>query len=162
MELASGFDDASSSGLGMDRVSNMGSSTSTPINSSNIGFQGRLEPVHAYVNNNKRGLGSYKPKKAKEQLGNLENPDGKCETDLEEVENNFAPPKNIPNQLRSPTNGLELIQVLDKRVVGVPLLPKKKAKGISKKLKKMQEFEERLQEKEFDRTFFREFWPDNV
>lgn len=41
-------------------------------------------------------------------------------------------------------------------------LPKKKAKGISKKMKKMQEFEKRLQEKEFDRTFFREFWPDNV
>ncbi|KAL2476327.1 G-patch domain-containing protein [Abeliophyllum distichum] len=139
MELASGFDDASSTGLGMDRVSNMGSSTSTPINSSNIGFQllkkhgwkegtglgiseqGRLEPVHAYANNNKRGLGSCKPKKAKKQLGNLENPDGKCEK-----------------------------------------LPKKKAKGISKKMKKMQEFEKRLQEREFDRNFFREFWPDNV
>ncbi|CAA2963435.1 G patch domain-containing protein 11 [Olea europaea var. sylvestris] len=139
MELASGFDDASSSGLGLNTVPNMGASMSAPINSSNIGFQllkkhgwkegtglgiseqGRLEPVQAYINNDKRGLGSHKPKKEKEKLRNLKNPDGKSEK-----------------------------------------LPKKKAKGISKKMKKMQEFEKRLQEKEFDRTFFREFWPDNV
>ncbi|XP_059278924.1 uncharacterized protein LOC132033075 isoform X1 [Lycium ferocissimum] len=37
-----------------------------------------------------------------------------------------------------------------------------KTKGISKKMKKVLEFEKRMQEKEFERAFFREFWPDNV
>lgn len=39
---------------------------------------------------------------------------------------------------------------------------KQQTKNLSKKLKKMQEFEKVLKEKEFDRAFFREFWPDNV
>ncbi|XP_050368931.1 uncharacterized protein LOC126787037 [Argentina anserina] len=33
---------------------------------------------------------------------------------------------------------------------------------LAKKKKKMQELEKRLQEKEFERAFCREFWPDNV
>lgn len=37
-----------------------------------------------------------------------------------------------------------------------------KAKGMSKKMKKVAAFEKRMQEKEFERAFFREFWPDNV
>ncbi|XP_052186881.1 uncharacterized protein LOC127797779 isoform X2 [Diospyros lotus] len=41
-------------------------------------------------------------------------------------------------------------------------LPKRKGKAISKRMKKMLEFEKHLQEKEFERAFFREFWPDNV
>ncbi|XP_020276301.1 G patch domain and ankyrin repeat-containing protein 1 homolog isoform X2 [Asparagus officinalis] len=39
---------------------------------------------------------------------------------------------------------------------------KKKPKSVSKRIRKMQEEEERLKEKEFERAFFREFWPDNV
>ncbi|XP_010521493.1 PREDICTED: PIN2/TERF1-interacting telomerase inhibitor 1 [Tarenaya hassleriana] len=38
----------------------------------------------------------------------------------------------------------------------------KKSKKLSKKMRKMMEFEKHLQEKEFERAFFREFWPDNV
>ncbi|KAL0372823.1 UNVERIFIED_CONTAM: hypothetical protein Scaly_0963900 [Sesamum calycinum] len=78
MEMA--VDEGSSVGLGMSRASNMGSSASTPIDSSNIGFQllkkhgwkegtglgvseqGRLEPVQAFIKKNKRGLGADKPK----------------------------------------------------------------------------------------------------
>lgn len=41
-------------------------------------------------------------------------------------------------------------------------LPKDKPKRISKKMRKIQDFEKRLEEKEFDRAFFRMFWPDNV
>lgn len=41
-------------------------------------------------------------------------------------------------------------------------LPKIKVKGIPKKIRKIQEFEKKMQEKEFDRDFFRMFWPDNV
>ncbi|KAL3635868.1 hypothetical protein CASFOL_020415 [Castilleja foliolosa] len=111
-------------------------SSSTPINSSNIGFQllkkhgwregtglgvseqGRLEPVEAFIKKNKRGLGADVSKKASKQPKNNDEDD--------------------------------------------PKLPKSKAKGISKKMKKMQEFEKRLQEQEFDREFFRMFWPDNV
>ncbi|KAL1191273.1 SURP and G-patch domain-containing protein 1-like protein [Cardamine amara subsp. amara] len=38
----------------------------------------------------------------------------------------------------------------------------KKSKKLSKKMRKMMEHEKHLQEKEFERAFFREFWPDNV
>ncbi|KAL7001564.1 hypothetical protein U1Q18_002717 [Sarracenia purpurea var. burkii] len=37
----------------------------------------------------------------------------------------------------------------------------KRAKTMSKRMRKMQEFEKLLQEKEFERAIFREFWPDN-
>ena len=38
----------------------------------------------------------------------------------------------------------------------------KKEKAVSKRMKKMLREEKQLQEKEFERAFFREFWPDNV
>ncbi|XP_027365399.1 G patch domain and ankyrin repeat-containing protein 1 homolog [Abrus precatorius] len=38
----------------------------------------------------------------------------------------------------------------------------KKTKALSKRMRKMQEFEKKMQEKEFERAFFREFWPENV
>ncbi|XVE66416.1 hypothetical protein DITRI_Ditri08aG0078600 [Diplodiscus trichospermus] len=38
----------------------------------------------------------------------------------------------------------------------------KKTKALSKRMRKMEEREKLLQEKEFERAFFREFWPDNV
>lgn len=38
----------------------------------------------------------------------------------------------------------------------------KKEKAVSKRMKKMVDEEKRWQEKEFERSFFREFWPDNV
>ncbi|TKY50668.1 G patch domain-containing protein 11 [Spatholobus suberectus] len=41
-------------------------------------------------------------------------------------------------------------------------LPQKKTKTLSKRMRKMQEFEKKMQEKEFERAFFREFWPENV
>lgn len=52
--------------------------------------------------------------------------------------------------------------------LGADNLPKKKLQSttkksrLAKKRRKMQELEKRLQEKEFERTFCREFWPDNV
>ncbi|XP_020093353.1 G patch domain and ankyrin repeat-containing protein 1 homolog isoform X3 [Ananas comosus] len=42
------------------------------------------------------------------------------------------------------------------------LKPKEKTKAVSKRMRRMQEEEKRMQEKEFERAFFREFWPDNV
>jgi len=39
---------------------------------------------------------------------------------------------------------------------------KKRAKLAAKRIRKMQEEGKRLQEKEFEMAFFREFWPDNV
>lgn len=39
---------------------------------------------------------------------------------------------------------------------------KKRAKLAAKRIRKMQEEEKRLQEREFEMAFFREFWPDNV
>ncbi|KAK9062288.1 hypothetical protein SSX86_019474 [Deinandra increscens subsp. villosa] len=116
-----------------------GSSTATPIASSNIGFQllkkhgwkegtglgvseqGRLEPVQTYLKKNKRGLGA-------------------------EVKN--------PQNTRDKRN-LASDQTSDK-------LSKKSKAKMSKKMRKAQEIEKKLQEKEFERAFFREFWPDNV
>lgn len=40
-------------------------------------------------------------------------------------------------------------------------VPPQKTK-ISKKLRKMQELEQKLRDTEFDRAFRMEFWPDNV
>lgn len=40
--------------------------------------------------------------------------------------------------------------------------PPKKARGLSKRTRKMEEEERLFQEKEFERAFFREFWPENV
>lgn len=115
--------------------------TTTTINSSNIGFQllkkqgwkegtglgiseqGRLEPVETHVKNNKRGLGADKVKKkaVKPDHGDSSKGDNKQEH-----------------------------------------LSQKKTKALSKRVKKMQEFEKKMQEKEFERAFFREFWPENV
>ncbi|NP_001399035.1 uncharacterized protein LOC100282370 isoform 2 [Zea mays] len=39
---------------------------------------------------------------------------------------------------------------------------KKRAKLAAKRIRKLQEEEKRLKEKEFEMAFFREFWPDNV
>ncbi|TVU32209.1 hypothetical protein EJB05_23931 [Eragrostis curvula] len=39
---------------------------------------------------------------------------------------------------------------------------KRKTKLAAKRIRKIQEEEKRLQEKEFEMAFFREFWPDNV
>ncbi|GKA95029.1 G patch domain and ankyrin repeat-containing protein 1 [Tanacetum coccineum] len=117
-----------------------GSSSTTPIASSNIGFQllkkhgwkegtglgvsqqGRLEPVQTHIKKNKRGLGAPEIKK----------------------------PPNTVDQKNA---------VTDK--TGDKLSKRSKAK-ISKKMRKAQELEKKLQEKEFERAFYREFWPDNV
>ncbi|XP_045808823.1 PIN2/TERF1-interacting telomerase inhibitor 1-like [Trifolium pratense] len=113
-------------------------STSTTINSSNIGFQllkkhgwkegtglgiyeqGRLEPLETRVKNNKRGLGAdiVKKKVVKPDHGDSSKADNKQE--------------------------------------------QKKTKALPKRVRKMQELEKKMQEKEFERAFFREFWPENV
>uniref|UniRef100_A0A5B7BEH3 Putative G patch domain and ankyrin repeat-containing protein 1 n=1 Tax=Davidia involucrata TaxID=16924 RepID=A0A5B7BEH3_DAVIN len=135
-----GEDDFRGVGVGDGGVAS--TSSATPIDSSNIGFQilkkhgwkegtglgiseqGRLEPVQAYLKKNKRGLGADKVKTA---------------------------PKCSENIKKPPTDG---------KTDELP--SRNKAKNISKRMKKMQEFEKQLQEKEFERAFFREFWPDNV
>ncbi|XP_042023338.1 G patch domain and ankyrin repeat-containing protein 1 homolog [Salvia splendens] len=123
-------DHDSSAGLG----TYLGTSASTPIDSSNIGFQllkkqgwkegsglgvseqGRLEPIATTIKKNKRGLGAEQPKKPIKQLKDKDCPES----------------------------------------------PKIKTRGVSKKMRKIQEFEKKMQEKEFDQDFFRMFWPDNV
>ncbi|KAI5578015.1 hypothetical protein POPTR_008G003100v4 [Populus trichocarpa] len=126
--------------------------STTAIDSSNIGFQllkkhgwkegtglgiseqGRLEPVQTYLKNNKRGLGADHNKKLLVKKNNT-------------TESSSAPAssssssKDKTNQDRSSS---------------------RKSKALSKKQRKMQELEKRLQDKEFERGFFREFWPDNV
>ncbi|XP_062108006.1 uncharacterized protein LOC133818909 [Humulus lupulus] len=119
------------------------SGSSGAIDPSNIGFkllkkhgwkegtglgiseQGRLEPVEAYLKNNKHGLGADKGKKKAPKP-----------PDVKGNSTSYSKSEQDP--------------------------PSKKSKTLSKKMRKMQEFERKLQEKEFERAFFREFWPDNV
>ncbi|OMO62316.1 hypothetical protein COLO4_33141 [Corchorus olitorius] len=126
------------------------SGSTTAIDSSNIGFkllkkhgwkegtglgiseQGRLEPVQAYVKNNKRGLGAEKNKRKAPKTTHTPNSNSKGQTD-------------------DHNNNKEQQQASSK-----------KAKALSKRLRKMVEQEKRLQETEFERAFRREFWPDNV
>ncbi|KAL3502364.1 hypothetical protein ACH5RR_036813 [Cinchona calisaya] len=86
-------------GLGMDVNREPSTSSSVAIDSSNIGFQllkkhgwkegtglgiseqGRLEPVEAYVKQNKRGLGAEKVKRAKEKSKNPEKHSDKNENE---------------------------------------------------------------------------------
>ncbi|OWM63105.1 hypothetical protein CDL15_Pgr008021 [Punica granatum] len=98
-------------------------SSAPAIDSSNKGFQGRLEPVETHMKNNKHGLGADKVKKKIPKTSNAAASDGK--------------------------DGNEKLQ-------------SKKSKALSKKARKMLELEKQLQDKEFERAFFREFWPENV
>lgn len=125
--------------------------STTAIDSSNIGFQllkkhgwkegtglgiseqGRLEPVQTYLKNNKRGLGADHNKKLLVKKNNT--------TESSSAPDSSSSSKDKNNQDRSSS---------------------RKSKALSKKQRKMQELEKRLQDKEFERGFFREFWPDNV
>ncbi|KAH9623153.1 hypothetical protein KSS87_011007 [Heliosperma pusillum] len=119
------------------------SSSSSALNSSNIGFQllkkqgwkegtglgaseqGRLEPVETYVKKNKSGLGSEKLKKT--TLLSAKRPKTSTSSQNEK-----------PEKLS------------------------KKEKALSKRMKKMLDEEKLWHEKECERSFFREFWPENV
>ncbi|KAG5549394.1 uncharacterized protein LOC131325238 isoform X2 [Rhododendron vialii] len=126
-------------GLGSGSTS---SSSQAPIDSSNIGFQ--LLKKHGWKEGTGLGIseqGRLEPvqaflKKNKRGLGAE-----KVQEKPQMVENSEHPASNRKN---------------DKVSSG------KKAKAISKRMKKLQDLEQRLQEKEFERAFFREFWPDNV
>ncbi|KAJ9190632.1 hypothetical protein P3X46_001814 [Hevea brasiliensis] len=127
--------------MGEELLGSNSSTSTTAIDSSNIGFQllkkhgwkegtglgvseqGRLEPLQACLKNNKRGLGADKVKK--------------------------RTPKPLESLIAKDQNEKEHS-------------PSKKSKTLSKKQRKMQQLEKHLQEKEFERAFYREFWPDNV
>ncbi|KAK3012888.1 hypothetical protein RJ639_009705 [Escallonia herrerae] len=151
-------------GLGSSSTS---SSATTPIASSNIGFQllkkhgwtegtglgvyqqGRLEPVQAFLKKNKRGLGADKAKNPPQRSGKLEN------------EKRITCLCYIRIDLLQGSHMVCLLYVHIDDYLG-QLPAGNKAKKLSKRMKKMQEFEKHLQEKEFEQAFFREFWPDNV
>lgn len=116
------------------------SSSLAPIDSSNIGFQ--LLKKHGWKEGTGLGVseqGRLEPveahmKKNKRGLG------------AEKVKKEKDKSKDVQDHF-------------DKKE---KLLSKRQTKSLSKKLRKMQEFEKGLKEREFDRAFFREFWPDNV
>lgn len=116
-------------------------SNSTAITSSNKGFQ--LLKKAGWTEGT--GLGAY-------EQGRLE----PIEPDVKKNKRGLGAEKKkkkpLPESEESPS---ELQNDNDPQT-------KKKAKVLSKKLRKMKEQEQRLQEQDFERAFFREFWPDNV
>lgn len=124
-------------------INNSSSSADVPIASSNIGFQ--LLKKHGWKEGTGLGVseqGRLEPiqahvKKNKKGLGVVDKAQKKG--------------KEQPT-----SNGKQCNEGPEKAATGV------KKKGISKKMRKLLENEKRMQEKEFERAFFREFWPDNV
>ncbi|XP_010452862.1 PREDICTED: meiotically up-regulated protein C1442.13c isoform X2 [Camelina sativa] len=128
-----------------EKVSNVmgessGSSSSLPaINSSNIGFQ--LLKKHGWTEGTGLGVAEQgilvpvqaEPKNNKRGLG-AEQP----------AKRKAAQPKATASEHEKDEGD------------------SKKSKKLSKKMRKMMEHEKHLQEKEFERAFFREFWPDNL
>ncbi|KAH6790619.1 D111/G-patch domain-containing protein [Perilla frutescens var. frutescens] len=129
-------DEGSSAGLGTIRAPSSGSSASIPIDSSNIGF--KLLKKQGWKEGT--GLGVY-------EQGRLE----PIETIVKKNKRGLGAEKAKKAIEQSKDNDKE-----------DPKLRKIKVKGVSKKIRKIQEFEKQMQEKEFDREFFRMFWPDNV
>ncbi|KAH6773964.1 D111/G-patch domain-containing protein [Perilla frutescens var. hirtella] len=129
-------DEGSSAGLGTIRAPNSGSSAFIPIDSSNIGF--KLLKKQGWKEGT--GLGVY-------EQGRLE----PIETIVKKNKRGLGAEKA--------KKAIEQSKDSDKED---PKLRKIKVKGVSKKIRKIQEFEKQMQEKEFDREFFRMFWPDNV
>ncbi|XP_010423059.1 PREDICTED: meiotically up-regulated protein C1442.13c isoform X2 [Camelina sativa] len=129
-----------------EKVSNVmgessGSSSSLPaINSSNIGFQ--LLKKHGWTEGTGLGVAEQgrlvpvqaEPKNNKRGLG-AEQP----------AKRKAAQPKATASGHGEKDEG-----------------ESKKSKKLSKKMRKMMEHEKHLQEKEFERAFYREFWPENL
>ncbi|KAL9258929.1 hypothetical protein AKJ16_DCAP02411 [Drosera capensis] len=157
------------------RVGDLSSSSSSysvppmPIDSSNVGFQGRLEPVEAYVNKHGLGLGVDKVKKKSTGLS---------ESSISVEKHSFPLQRGRLEPVEAYVNkhGLGLgVDKVKKKSTGLSESSisvekqrqedrkfTKKEKQLSKRIKKMLDIEKQIQEKEFERQFFREFWPDNV
>ncbi|KZV26653.1 G patch domain and ankyrin repeat-containing protein 1 [Dorcoceras hygrometricum] len=112
------------------------SSASTPIDSSNIGF--RLLKKHGWKEGTGLGIA---------EQGRLE----PIQAYYKKNKRGLGADKPKKAAVESKFHDVE-----------DPKVSQKKAKTMSKKMKKMHEFEKQLEEKEFERAFFREFWPDNV
>nr|XP_043632208.1 G patch domain and ankyrin repeat-containing protein 1 homolog [Erigeron canadensis] len=118
------------------------SSTAIPIASSNIGFQ--LLKKHGWKEGTGLGIS---------QQGRLE----PVQTHIKKNKRGLgaAPVIDKPRKKTEDQNNATSDNANDK-------LSKRSKAKMSKKLKKAQELEKQLQEKEFERAFYREFWPDNV
>ncbi|KAE8100818.1 hypothetical protein FH972_018673 [Carpinus fangiana] len=127
--------------MGEESSSSYSSTNASAIDSSNIGFQ--LLKKHGWKEGT--GLG------ASEQ-GRLE----PVQTYLKNNKRGLGADK-VKKTAKKPydTAASNEENVLDD-------LPSKKCKTLSKRIRKIQEQEKRLEEKEFERAFYREFWPDNV
>lgn len=131
-----------------------------PIHSSNLGYQllqkhgwkegrglgaseqGRLDPIEAIGNQNKRGLGADQPKATvfygpRERVLEEENSQDK-EGSAKEEEPRAKKCEKLSQQ------------------------PKKLRRRARRRMRKVQQLEQDLKDKEFRRAFYREFWPDNV
>ncbi|KAI4385802.1 hypothetical protein MLD38_003795 [Melastoma candidum] len=117
------------------------SSISGAIDSSNIGY--KLLKKHGWKEGT--GLGIY-------EQGILE----PVETYVKNNKRGVGAEKLKKNIGKQPQPGMSNQNTSEEEK------PPKRTKALSKKLRRMQELEKKLQEKEFQRAFFREFWPDNV
>lgn len=111
-----------------------------------------MVPVQAEPKHNKRGLGAAQPAKRK-----AAQPQATASGHSEKV---LIPFKSVT------TMSIFVLFVIQSSYFLYPKFQdeevSKKSKKLSKKMRKMMEHEKHLQEKEFERAFYREFWPDNV
>ncbi|KAK2635150.1 hypothetical protein Ddye_029942 [Dipteronia dyeriana] len=117
------------------------SGSSTAIDSSNIGF--KLLKKHGWKEGT--GLGICEQGRLEPIRTCLKN--NKRGLGAEKVKKKVPKPLEVPN--------------LECKNYKKEQIPPKKSRA-SKKMRKMQELEKKLQETEFERAFRREFWPDNV
>ncbi|KAK3004653.1 hypothetical protein RJ639_019407 [Escallonia herrerae] len=132
--------------------------------------QGRLEPVQAFLKKNKRGLGADKAKKPPQRSEKLDN-EKTAKASPATAEDLKTEPVITAYLWGKASHGMTYFETSSHIVCLLYVhiddylgqLPAgNKARKLSKRMKKMQEFEKHLQEKEFEQAFFREFWPDNV
>ncbi|XP_009800956.1 uncharacterized protein LOC107795535 [Nicotiana tabacum] len=138
-----------SAGLGMPMsyAATGASSTSIPIHSSNLGF--KLLKKHGWREGTGLGIA---------EQGRLE----PVPTYIKKNKRGLGAEKSKKAAEHRKSSGLSMGGKIVKDGEKEKASVVQKTKGISKKMKKVLEFEKRMQEKEFERAFFREFWPDNV
>ncbi|GJN19744.1 hypothetical protein PR202_gb07050 [Eleusine coracana subsp. coracana] len=121
------------------------------IGSSNIGFQVPAEEVRVERGYRPRSAGAVKLFMEQGRLEPVETRVKNNRRGLGSKEPKAKPKPKVEDDVEK-----------DPKKPKQDMPTKRRAKLAAKRIRKLQEEEKRLQEKEFEIAFFREFWPDNV